>query len=72
MEVSGELHAQAAFTRETTRYPLNRRLGKPQTVWRREKSLAPCKDSNPGSQAARRVEIGYGTRHVRHVTDLDT
>jgi hypothetical protein len=70
--VSGELHAPAVFTREITRYLLNRRLGESQTVFRREKSLAPCQDSNPGSQAARHVEIRYVTRPVRHVTELDT
>ena len=38
MEASGQFHTPAALPpRKNIRYPLNRRLGEPQTVWRRKK-----------------------------------
>jgi hypothetical protein len=53
MEVSGQLHVQAALPRgKRPRYPLDRRLGGPQS-WcgRCGEEKTPCRESNPGLSA---------------------
>jgi hypothetical protein len=59
LEVIGQLHAPAALPpRKSPQYPLDRRLGGPQSWWRRENSW-PYRDSNSDSSVSQPVVSRY-------------
>jgi hypothetical protein len=72
MEVSGQLHVPAALSQgKSPWYPLDRRLGGPQSLSRRggeEKNSQPRRESNPRTPIVQIVAQRYTTELTRLFT----